>query len=86
MLPKPELYNLEADPLEAYDVAKKYPEIVQRLQAQLEQEITTFPPQVQEAYSSLRKNIASITTPPGAAPRIVTGPLPEWAWEPEERR
>ena len=86
MLPKPELYNLEADPFEAYDIAKKHPEIVERLQAQLEQEIATFPPEVQQAYASLRNNVASVTTPPGAAPRIVTGPLPSWAWEPADRR
>jgi arylsulfatase A len=86
MLAKPELYNLEADPFEAYDVEKKYPEIVERLQAQLEQEITTFPPEVQQAYVTLKTNVASVTTPPGAAPRVVTGPLPSWAWEPDDRR
>jgi len=86
MLAKPELYNLEADPTEAYDVAKKYPEIAERLQSQLEREISTFPAEVQQAYASLKNNIASITTPPGAAPRIVTGKLPAWAWEPDDRR
>lgn len=86
MLAKPELYNLEADPFEAYDVAKKHPEIVERLQAQLEKEIATFPTEVQQAYATLKNNVASITTPPGAAPRVVTGPLPSWAWEPADRR
>jgi arylsulfatase A len=86
LLPKPELYNLETDPGEAYDVAKKYPEIVRRLLAQLEQEIATFPPEVQEAHEALQKNVASIVTPPGAAPRVLKGPLPSWAWEPEDRR
>jgi arylsulfatase A len=86
LLPKPELYNLEADPFESYDVAKKHPEIIEQLQNQLESEIMTFPPEVQEAYASLKKNVASVTTPPGAAPRIVKGPLPSWAWEPDDRR
>jgi arylsulfatase A len=86
LLPKPELYNLETDPGEAYDVAKKYPEIVRQLLAQLEQEIPTFPVDVQQAYAELQKRVASVVTPPGAAPRILTGPQPAWAWEPEDRR
>jgi arylsulfatase len=86
LLPKPELYNLDTDPSEAYDVAKKHPEIVRQLQAQLEREIPTFPPEVQQAYANLQNNVASVVTPPGAAPRILTGPQPAWAWEPEDRR
>lgn len=84
LLPKPELYNLEVDPFESYDVAKKHPDIVHQLAAQLEHEIRTFPPDVQEAHASLTQ--ASITTPPGAAPRVVVGSLPSWAWEPDDRR
>jgi len=86
LLAKPELYNLEADPSEAYDVAKKHPEIVRQLQAQLAQEIPTFPTEVQQAYANLQNNVASVVTPPGAAPRVLTGPLPSWAWEPDDRR
>jgi len=85
-LPKPELYNLEADPGESYDVAKKYPELVRQLLEQLEQAIPTFPAEVQQAYAALQKNVASVVTPPGAAPRVLTGPLPAWAWEPDDRR
>jgi arylsulfatase len=86
LLPKPELYNLELDPTEAYDVAKKYPEIIRQLLAQLEREIPTFPADVQQAYAALQKRVASIVTPPGAAPRILNGPQPGWAWEPDDRR
>jgi len=86
LLPKPELYNLETDPAESYEVAKKYPEIVRQLLAQLEEEIPTFPPEVQQAYAALQKKVASVVTPPGAAPRVLNGPLPAWAWEPADRR
>jgi arylsulfatase len=86
LLPKPELYNLELDPTEAYDVAKKYPEIIRQLLAQLEREIPTFPADVQQAYAALQKRVASVVTPPGAAPRILNGPQPGWAWEPDDRR
>ena len=86
LLPKPELYNLETDPTEAYDVAKKYPDIVRQLQAQLEREIPTFPHDVQQAHANLQNKVASVITPPGAAPRTQTGSLPSWMWEPEDRR
>lgn len=85
-LPKPELYNLEKDPSESYDVSKKYPEIVQQLLTQLNQAIATFPEKTRAAYIELKKNVASVVTPPGAAPRILKGPLPAWAWEPDDRR
>jgi arylsulfatase A len=86
LLPKPELYNLAVDPCESYDVAKNHPEIVRQLQAQLDREMATFPPEVQQAYASLQNRVASVVTPPGAAPRILTGPQPDWAWEPDDRR
>lgn len=86
LLPRPELYNLDTDPTEAYDIAKKHPEVVRRLQATLEHEIATFPPDVQLAYSNLQNKVASVITPPGAAPRVLRGPLPGWAWEPPDRR
>jgi arylsulfatase len=86
LLPRPELYNLDSDPLEAYDVAKNHPEIVQQLQAQLKHEIATFPLEVQQAYEVLQKKVASVITPPGAAARVLTGQQPDWAWEPDDRR
>jgi arylsulfatase A len=86
MLPKPELYNLERDPWESYDVAARNPEIVQQLQGELAREMRTFPEDAQASYAELQKNVANVVTPPGAAPRILTGPLPDWAWEPEDRR
>jgi arylsulfatase A len=86
LLPKPELYNLDTDPGESYDVAKRNPEIVHQLLKELEKEIPTFPVAVQQAYATLQNRVASVVTPPGAAPRVLTGPQPAWAWEPEDRR
>lgn len=85
-LPKPELYHLERDPYECYDVAQKHPEVVAQLQGELSREIITFPPETQASYASLQIHAASVVTPPGAAPRILTGPQPSWAWEPDDRR
>lgn len=86
LLPKPELYNLQRDPSESYNVANKYPDVVQQLKQELEHSVATFPPEIQKAYADLQKRVASVVTPPGAAPRMLSGPLPDWAWEPEDRR
>ena len=86
-LPRPELYNLKTDIEESYDVANQHPEVVQELMAELEKEIAGFPERVRTSYAALKKNMGDVATPPGAAARPVRkGPLPEWAWEPEERR
>ncbi|MEO6982599.1 MAG: sulfatase-like hydrolase/transferase, partial [Edaphobacter sp.] len=73
LLARPELYHLERDPMESYDVAGRNPEIVQQLLSSIKQEMATFPPDIQATYAKLLKNKASIVTPPGAAPRILTG-------------
>lgn len=86
LLPKPELYNLQSDPFEAYDVAKKHPERVAQLQEEWAKLLPTFPPDVQGADAELRLRVASTVTPPGATPRVLKGPQPAWAWEPEDRR
>lgn len=86
LLPKPNLYHLERDPCESYDVAKKYPEILKQLQAELARELRAFPEETRAMYSGRKKQLASVVTPPGAAPRILTGPQPAWAWEPDDRR
>ena len=86
LLAKPELYHLERDPCESYDVAKKFPEMVSQLHSELEREVRTFPRDIQDSYAALCKNVANLVTPPGATPRILTGTQPDWAWEPEDRR
>ncbi|MEO7004771.1 MAG: sulfatase-like hydrolase/transferase [Acidobacteriaceae bacterium] len=86
LLARPELYHLENDPTESYDVAKKHPDTVRHLLAELNREIATFPPATRAEYAHLLTQKASIVTPPGASPRILTGPEPDWAWEEPERR
>ena len=86
LLAKPELYHLERDPCESYDVAEKFPEMVAQLHSELEREVRSFPRDVQASYAALCKNVANLVTPPEATPRMLTGPQPDWAWEPENRR
>jgi arylsulfatase len=69
-LPKPELYDLESDPSESYDVAEKYPEMVEAIMATLDRQIATFPEHVVDAYNTLKKNPANRTTPAGAPARL----------------
>ena len=85
LLSHPELYNLRLDPTESYDVARQNPKVVADLTADLESQLTTFPPEIQSAYTQLKQNVASPVTPPGAAPRTERT-VPNWAWEPEDRR
>jgi arylsulfatase A len=46
-----ELYDLEADPEESYDVAAKYPEVVADLKARIERQLQTFPDNIKKAFS-----------------------------------
>jgi arylsulfatase A len=86
-LPRPELYNLSVDIEESYDVASQHADVVKELMDELEKEMKTFPETVQTSYAELKKNAGDVTTPPGASPRpLRKEPLPEWAWEPEDRR
>jgi arylsulfatase A-like enzyme len=48
-LPKPELYDLEADPEESYDVSANNQQIVADIRARVEELIPTFPGDVQDA-------------------------------------
>ena len=45
-LPRPELYDLEADPEESSDVAEDNPEIVAQLRARIEEMLVRFPEEV----------------------------------------
>ena len=49
-LPRPELYDLEADADESYDVAGDNPQIVADIRARMEALIDTFPDQVRTAW------------------------------------
>jgi len=85
LLPRPELYNLETDPAESYDIARQYPEVVENIMNDIEHLIATFPPAIVEAYEKLKQNHANTVTPPAAAPRPGTG-APDWLWVPPDRR
>jgi len=77
LLSRPELYNLENDPGENYDIARDYPDIVSQLQRAIDLAIQTFPENVVQAYRELRKRPDSPTTPVGSESRpasYVCGP------------
>jgi arylsulfatase A len=67
-LPRAELYNLEADPGESYDVANLHPEIVQEMTQDIFAQMETMPAEVRDAFAKLQKNIASPRTRIGEAP------------------
>src|SRR5205085_4644834 len=54
VLPKPELYNLAADPDESYDIAAENPQIVTKIQAKIADMMKSFPDEVQKAYAEAR--------------------------------
>ncbi|HEY2015437.1 MAG TPA: sulfatase, partial [Bryobacteraceae bacterium] len=54
LLPKPELYNLAADPDESYDVAAGNPQIVEQIQAKIAGMMPGFPAPVQQAYAEAK--------------------------------
>ncbi len=85
-LQRAELYNLEQDPAESYDVAHLHPEIMEELTLALEREMATFPPEVVAAYGRLKADVGDISTPPGASPRPNHPSNPAWSWEPADRR
>ncbi len=88
-LARPELYNLEQDPLESYDIAHLHPDIVAELTKNLEEQMPSFPPQVTAAYAALKNHKGDISTPPGASPRPYDPTLQTdrpWSWEPPDRR
>ncbi|MGC9198948.1 MAG: sulfatase family protein [Acidobacteriaceae bacterium] len=70
-LTKPELYNLEDDPGESYDVADEHSEMVKEILAEVDGCVPSFPQHVVEVYEELKKNPDSATTPAGAGPRPV---------------
>lgn len=46
-----ELYDLDVDPEESYDVAAKYPDVVIDLKARIERQLQTFPDNVKKAFA-----------------------------------
>lgn len=67
-LPRPELYDLEANPGESYDVATLHPGIVQAIMEDVLTQMKTMPQDVQDAFAKLQKNVASPRTRTGETP------------------
>ncbi len=86
-LPHAELYNLERDPTESYDLAKEHPKILADMLQDVDAQIASMPAAVQDAYARLKKHTARITTPAAAAPRLPSDkPLPKWMYVPPSER
>jgi arylsulfatase len=64
----PELYDIEADPMESYDVAAENPKIVVEIQARVDRLRATFPEEVQKAWAETQER-ETVTIPAGALPR-----------------
>ena len=63
-----ELYDLENDLEESYDVAPEQPKIVSEIQSRIERLIKTFPADIQDDYEKTKAG-ATIPYSPGALPR-----------------
>jgi arylsulfatase A len=67
-LAAPELYNLELDPNESYDVAPEQPGVVAEIRARVDRLIQGFPAEVRQAYAETRERQVAPTAV-GALPR-----------------
>lgn len=85
-LPRPELYDLAADPGECYNVAWQHEDLVRDMLTDILQQVRTFPAGVSSAFAQLRGEVANHATRPGEAPRAPIGVIAPWAWLPRDRR
>jgi arylsulfatase len=69
ILPRPELYDLANDPDESYDVASQRPEIVRKMEAQIDEMIPKFPAEVRQAYTEAKARKTNPAMPAGAWPK-----------------
>jgi arylsulfatase A len=67
-LQKPELYHLDRDMDESYDVAPEKPRVVQEIQGRITKLLPSFPEPVQRAWQETTMR-SSAALPAGAAPR-----------------
>ncbi len=81
LLSKPELYDLDEDPGESYDIASLHPDMVRQMIQQIDQMVPTFPEKVVETYRKLKKDVDNPTTPAAAAPRLPTYVAPPWHFD-----
>ena len=68
-LTQPELYDLESDAQESYDVAPGNAAIVKDIQARVERLLTEFPEEVQKAWQATQAR-KTMPSPAGALPRV----------------
>jgi arylsulfatase len=69
VLPRPELYNLESDPDESYDVAARNPQIVTQIAGRVRELMKGFPAEVQKAWADAEARKVFPDLPTGAWPR-----------------
>ncbi len=68
-LRSPELYDLENDPNESYDIAPENPQIVAEIRGRVERLLPGFPEEVRNAYAQTQTRKPA-ATPIGAVPRL----------------
>jgi arylsulfatase len=64
-LPKPELYDVIADPQESYDCASAHPDIVADIRARVNRAIQTFPPGIVDAWQNTMSRKVQVTPADG---------------------
>jgi arylsulfatase A len=64
----PELYDLENDPEESYDVAPEHPDVVKEIQGRVERLLPGFPEEVRKAWAATQAR-DSESVPAGGLPR-----------------
>ena len=70
----PELYNLEADPDESYDVAAANPQVVAQIQTRIQALLPTFPADVANAWQVTMNQQNVIQAPDGGLPALAQQP------------
>ncbi len=75
-LPSPELYDLELDPDESYDVAPEHPEIVANIRSRVDRLIAGFPDEVKKAYAETKAHQVAPTAVAAPPRRARTGVEP----------
>ncbi len=82
----PELYDVERDMAESYDVAHLHPEIVRELKASLEEQMLGFPSKVVTEFTALKQRKGDWSTPTGASPRPSSYENPPTSYVPQYRQ
>lgn len=77
---RPELYNLDEDPAESYDVGYRNPEIVASIMKQVESMIHTFPANIQNEYRAAKSRVGSPLTQIGRYPMPEGYKRPGWVY------